>query len=154
MRFGLPSDGGAPLHTEITPVDRQFTQICDEGSYERRLHISVDRSLVGKRLNEVQDRFVSGIDSHDARPSQRFDIWAQLGHTPGKLGLLARLGLEPGIDMNRLGHLVLSNDHQSSAEVVAQGRATDPRQGTSRMLAHAGDAPPVSDPDIHFHVYG
>ena len=95
MRFDLPSDGRAPLNTEISPVDRQLTQIGNEGLYQRRLHISVHRSLVGKRLNEVQDRFVIGIDSHDARPSESFDIWAQLDHTLGKLGLL------PGFAWNR-----------------------------------------------------
>ena len=98
------SDGGAPLNTEISPVDRQLTQIGHEGLHKRRLHISVHRSLVRKRLDEVQDRFVIGIDSHDARPSQSFDIWAQLDHTLGKLGLLARPCLEPDIDMNCLGH--------------------------------------------------
>ena len=95
-------------------MDGQLTQIGNEGLYERRLHISVHRRLVGKRLDEVQDRFVIGIDSHDARPSQSFDIWAQLDHTPGKLGLLTRLCLEPDIDMNRFGHLVLSNGQRTA----------------------------------------
>ena len=58
------------------------------GLSEWHLHISVHRSLVGKRLNEVQDRFVIGIDSHDARPSQSLDIWAQLDHTLGKSACL------------------------------------------------------------------
>ena len=117
-------------------MDRQLTQIGNEGLYERRLHISVHRSLVGKRLNEVQHRFVIGIDGYDARPSQRFDIWAQLDHTPGKLGLLTRLCLEPDIDMNRLGHLVLSDGHRSSAEAVSVGASEPSASGNTTEHSH------------------
>jgi hypothetical protein len=34
-------------------MDRQLIQIGNECLYERRLHISVQRSLVGKRLDEA-----------------------------------------------------------------------------------------------------
>ena len=116
-------------------MDRQLAQIGNKGLYERRLHVGVHRSLVRKRLDEVQDRFVIGIDSHDARPSQGFDIWAQLHHAPGKLGLLPRLCLETDIDMNRLGHLILSNGHRSSAEVVSVGAEV----GVRNVLACGAD---------------
>ena len=55
-------------------MDRQFIEIGNEGLYQWRLHISVHGSLVGKRLDEVQHRFVLGIDGHDTGPAQSFDI--------------------------------------------------------------------------------
>ena len=75
-------------------MDRQLTQIGNEGCTSGAF-ISASIAAWSKRLNEVQDRFVIGIDSHDARPSQSLDIWAQLDHTLGKFGLL------PGFAWNR-----------------------------------------------------
>ena len=88
----------------------------------------------------------SEIDSHNARPSQSFDIWAQLDHTPGKLGLLTRLCLEPDIDMNRLGHLVLSNGHWGSAEVasVRPMLTVEKRELTRAAWTMGSDVPPSS----------
>lgn len=114
-------DGEAPLDPEVTPVDRQLFQIGDEGLHEGCLHVGVHRSLVGNGFDEVQDRLVAGIDGHDARPSEGFDIGAELDHSSGKLCLLSRLRLEPNIDVDRLAHRVLSHAHQGFVEEEGVG---------------------------------
>jgi len=139
VRFGLDGYGGAPLDAEITPVHRQLVQIGDEGLHERRLHVGVHRSLVGKRLDELENRLVIGVDCHNARPSQSFDIRAQLDHAPGEFGLLAWSCLEPDIDVDR--HVIVLS-------IIAQaqrrsGAFRGGREHTAKPRSTSGTAPSI-----------
>ena len=80
---------------------------------------------------------------------QSFDIWAQLDHTPDKLGLPWTLGLEPDIDQSVGSSRPLEWSSELSGGRKRKALATHPRQRTppnARSNSPCGHSPTLPQP--------